>query len=112
MKPTLSVMVAAVALSLTLFAASGAAQNVLIYRNTVDSPNLTVAKGATVTWADLSQLNAHVEFTSPAPKGVLLQATKAGLKATFTETGVYEYTVHLSPESSTPHQLQGKVTVK
>ena len=111
MKRTFSVMVAAVALSLTLFAASAAAENVLIYRNTVDSPNLTVAKGATVTWVDLSQLNAHVEFPS-GTKGVLLQATKTGLKATFTETGVYEYTVHLSPESSTPHQLQGKVIVK
>jgi len=111
MKPTLSVMVAVVALSLTLFAASAEAENVLIYRNRVDSPNLTVAKGATVTWVDLSQLNAQVEFPS-GTKGVLLQATKVGLRATFTEPGVYEYTVHLSPETSMPHQLQGKVTVR
>ena len=71
-----------------------------------------MAKGATVTWMDRSQLNAHVEFTSPTTKGVLLQATTTGLKATFTGAGIHDYTVYLSPESSTPHQLHGKVTVK
>jgi len=112
MKRHLSVVVAAVVIALPLFAAWAAAENVLIFRNTLESPNVTVAKGATVTWMDRSQLNAQVEFTSPTPKGVLLQATKAGFKATFTEPGVYEYIVYLSPETSTPHQLRGKVTVK
>jgi plastocyanin len=112
MKRHLLVIFAAVTIVVPVFVASASAENVLIFRNSVDSPNVTVAKGATVTWMDRSQLNAHVEFTSPNAKGVLLQATKAGLKATFTEPGVYEYTVYLSPETSTPHQLQGRVMVK
>lgn len=103
---------AAVAIGMSLFAGSASAENVLIFRNSLNTPDLIVAKGAAVTWMDRSQLNAHVEFTSPTAKGVLLQSTKAGLKATFMEPGVYEYTVYLSPESSTPHQLRGKVTVK
>ncbi len=111
MKQHLLAVVAA-AMLLALLVSPVSAENVLIFRNGVSSPDLTAAKGASVTWMDRSQLNAHVEFTSPTPKGVLLQATKAGLKATFTEPGVHEYIVHLSPETSTPHQLRGKVTVR
>lgn len=112
MKRFLLVIVVAVASAVPFFVAPATAENVLIFRNLVSTPDLTVSKGATVTWLDRSQLNAQVEFISPTLKGILLQGTKAGLKATFTEPGVYEYTVYLSPETSTPHQLRGKVTVK
>lgn len=112
MKRHLIVILTAVAISLTLFVVTVFAENVLIFRNGVDSPNLTVAKGAAVTWHDRTQLNARVEFTSLTVRGVFLQATRAGLRATFMEPGIYEYTVYLSPESSAPHQLQGKVRVK
>jgi len=108
----LLVILAAVTIAVPFLVAPAAAENVLIFRNGIDTPDLTVAKGATVTWVDRSQTNARVEFTSPARKGVSLQATKAGPKATFTERGVYDYVVYLSAGTSVPHQLRGKVTVK
>ena len=112
MKRFLLVIVVAAASAVPFFVAPAAAENVLIFRNGVSAPDLTVTKGSNVTWLDRSQLNARVEFTSPTEKRVLLQATKAGLKATFAEKGIYEYTVYLSPGTSVPHQLQGRVRVR
>lgn len=108
----LLVIFAAVAIAVPFFVAPAAAEKVLIFRNGIDTQDLAVAKGATVTWVDRSQLNARVEFALPTAKGVVLKATNAGLKATFAEKGVYDYTVYLSPGTSVPHELRGKVTVR
>lgn len=109
----LLVVLAAVTIAVPFFVAPAAAEKVMIFRDSLDPPDLTVARGGSVIWIDRSQSSARVEITSPTRKGFSLQATEAGAKATFTERGLYDYVVSLSSAgTSGPCQLQGRVRVK